>query len=629
MVHIVIAGGGPSGLYLGDKLSKKGINDILILDPRAGNYSRPGAVDVSIFTQAEKGLQAVLPPAKSDHIRNIEKSLYQYSLSQNIRIERKQFVRFSEGTKGTKGVIVAYKNKDNKLIEELIPCDYVFDCTGSKRVLVSEINKIHELRGTAKPFELTPVSKDVAIKNHLIAYIKLDQNTISLADHSKISQNNLLFNRTTVEYTRAIEKLRQFGWTEFAFPYCHNTPFKDGKTCVYIECPDNLPTSQQEVWLTTVLEIVTNQPIVNIEHLISKSNHPKPYFCSFAVNPQRLNTFTYQEPELPKVVVFGDGQIEPNYILGHGIKGAFKRIDIFAEEAMIYKEKIVYLNLANYDRHVNNAIKKHEQEIIRHYQQRKSYLEQTVFAAKDYYKLAISQAINQTEINYLSKRLNEILARTAYYLIRNVTSSKTKQETFNELLTRRNLIIMHIGKLTQFEQQEARDQLQQLVGTFTKLGKEYFQKGNFSFAIKVYEEALAIYSMYREMKQQDKFNLYEEIVLIYCKLNQLKNVFAKVSEALNQAEKPSELTKKRILFHLVKATYKNLGLYQSPIQQFQILTDFVKIYQPQQNFIDNHLALSLKVELEMIKQALFFHNFSNLTLASAAGQENYMNTGPK
>ncbi|WP_131783392.1 hypothetical protein [Legionella gresilensis] len=626
MVHIVIFGAGPSGLYLANKLRKKGILDILVLDPRAGNYGRPGAIDDAIFEQAERGLKSVLPPAKSDHIRNVEKSLYQYLLSQGIKIETKQFVRFSEKKKG---IIVSYKNKYNELIEEFIACDYVFDCTGTKRAVVSEVNKINESKGIDKSFELIPISKDVVIKNHLIAYIKLDQNTTSLADNTKLSQNDLLFYRTPLEYTRAIERLRQFGWTEFAFPYCHNTPFKDGKTCVYVECPDNLPTSQQDAWLTTVLEVVTNQSSVHFEHLTSKPGHPKPNFCIFGVNPQRLNSFTYQDLSLPKVVVFGDGQIEPNYILGHGIKGAFKRIDIFAEEAMIYKEKIVYLNLANYDYAVNNAIKKHEQEIIRHYQHRKNYFEQAVFAAKAYYKFAISQASNQQEMDNLSKRFNEILARTSYYLIRKVMGSKTRTDTYGELITRRNLIILNIGKLTQFEQQEARSQLQLLVDAFTKLGKELYQKGNFSFAVKVYEEALAIYSMHRKMKQERKFNLYEEIVLNYSKLNQLRDLFVKVQEALSQPEKPSESVKKSILFHFVKATYENLRFYYSPEQQLKILTDFVKIFKPQQDFIDNYLALNLKIELEMIKQTLLFYNFSNLVLTNPAGQENYVHIGPK
>ncbi|MFT4059555.1 MAG: NAD(P)-binding protein [Legionella sp.] len=35
----VIIGAGPSGLYTAIKLKKEGIHDIIIYDPRAGNYT--------------------------------------------------------------------------------------------------------------------------------------------------------------------------------------------------------------------------------------------------------------------------------------------------------------------------------------------------------------------------------------------------------------------------------------------------------------------------------------------------------------------------------------------------------------------------------------------------------------
>ncbi|MGQ3888733.1 hypothetical protein ACQUW5_06830 [Legionella sp. CNM-1927-20] len=609
MTHVVIFGAAPSGLYLASKLRRKGVQDIRVFDPRAGNYGRPGAIDSGLFNLAEQGLKATLPPAKSVHIRNIEKSLYQYSLSQNISIEKKQFVRFAETMNG---VVVAYKNKDDELIEEFIACDYVFDCTGTKRALVSEINRIKESKGIAKPFEVTPVSKDVVIKNHLIAYLKLDQNTASLADNTRYPQNTLLFKRTPLEYTRAIEKLRQFGWTEFAFPYCYNTPFKEGKSCIYVECPDNLPLSQKEAWLTTVLKIVTHQQAIQFEQLNSKNGHPKPNFCVFAVNPKRLNCFTYQEQDLPNLVVLGDGQIEPNYTLGHGIRGAFERINILVEGIIIYNRKITSLNFSNYNYNVNRAIKHHEQELIEHYQQRKRYFRQAVYEAKGYYQTAISQASNEEERQYLSERLNEILARTAYYAVIEAMNSNATEDSLGELLAMRDSVVEHIEKLTQFEQQEARSQLQLLVNVFTGVGNELFQEGNFYFAVRAYEEALAIYSMHKKMNQSEKFSLYGEIVLSYRKLNQLESVFAKVQEALSHPEKPTESIKKKILFHFVKATYENIGLYNLPDQQLKILTNFVDIYKPHQDFIDKHLAVSLMMELKKINEIMLSSKVSDL-----------------
>lgn len=54
MKHTVIVGAGPIGLYLAIRLRQIGVENVLVIDPRAENYTRPGTLDKEIFAKVEK-----------------------------------------------------------------------------------------------------------------------------------------------------------------------------------------------------------------------------------------------------------------------------------------------------------------------------------------------------------------------------------------------------------------------------------------------------------------------------------------------------------------------------------------------------------------------------------------------
>ncbi len=92
MTQLVIIGAGPIGLYWARLLAGAGVN-VLVLNPRAGRYTRPGGILIKPLNE---------------------------------------FVRFSDQS-AKRGIVV----EDEQGTLESITCDYVFDCTGSKRVLLN------------------------------------------------------------------------------------------------------------------------------------------------------------------------------------------------------------------------------------------------------------------------------------------------------------------------------------------------------------------------------------------------------------------------------------------------------------------------------------------------------------
>ncbi len=134
----VVIGAGPAGLYAAIKLRKAGICNVVIYDPRAGIYTRPGHLNLSAFRQAEAGINKEFwAGTKTGHIKDLERALYAEAKSLGIKIENKRFVQLHQHT-ATPGVVVV----DHEGKEEMVPADYVFDCTGSRREVINAVNRI-------------------------------------------------------------------------------------------------------------------------------------------------------------------------------------------------------------------------------------------------------------------------------------------------------------------------------------------------------------------------------------------------------------------------------------------------------------------------------------------------------
>lgn len=232
----IIVGGAAFGLYLAIQLHRAGVRDMVVIDPRADCYTRPGHLDDDVFERAEAGIQYRLEGWRSQaisHIKDIERALYHVARSLGIAIETKTFIGFADEERdGCKGLCVHENGVDS-----IIPSEYVFDCTGTKRALVDAVNALYDV---SLPFVTSAVVSNVRVKKHFLAYVCMNDHDATTLINYLVEQRLSMQTKKLLYFTRSMVKLRAFGWQEHSFPYYFATSFSNEKVGVYTEAPDTL-----------------------------------------------------------------------------------------------------------------------------------------------------------------------------------------------------------------------------------------------------------------------------------------------------------------------------------------------------------------------------------------------------
>lgn len=300
----VIVGGGPNGLYLAIKLYQAGVKDILVVDPRAGHYTRPGHIIGEAFEHAEDSLGVLFSdsdePISFGHIKDIERVLYSHAVSLGIDICAQKFVGLRKGSqKRLPCVILEEAGKTN-----LVPVEYLFDCSGTKRVV---INAVNDLMSPASPFRVTPMT-EVAVKKHALMYVRMpdaDFEDLRLAREHQFELNDA---DDPCRYVQSIEQLRAFGWQEVGYPQYSVWPSGKGKVGLYSEVSPTLRDEDVLAWMTLLFEREVPSKVARFEVL--PNPRAKPRITTFSVFPHELHRFSYQHPDLPMIIAHGDAHIE-------------------------------------------------------------------------------------------------------------------------------------------------------------------------------------------------------------------------------------------------------------------------------------------------------------------------------
>lgn len=564
MTMNVIIGAGPAGLYTAIKLKKAGINNLVVYDPRAGSYTRPGHLNWNVFTKAEKGLDIQFWDDSLGHIKDLERSLYNIAIKLGIRIERKRFKDLHPDVKNP-ALIVA----DDMGNEELIHSNYVFDCTGSTRQVINAINQL----SPDNPLK-TIAFAELHIKNHFLAYVKMDSEQLNNFNQSKATYEHAFpYNKSAPEYAKNLLKLRAMGWEQLVYPYAYCIDFGKNKACIYMETPANLKEENYDSWVSTVVNC--HQPGTVYEQLPPSKKHLyKPRFTPFTIAADELQQTSYKRDDLPTVIALGDAQISPFYELAHGILNGMERIDQLIEHMEIFDNDIYYFDSEEYQALIKPHLNKHHSQVINFTNKitpvHKESLEQAQL------KLMQARVLSSdlTEKEGIHAILKEIEARQSYDLA--VSLFERSHDNNNQLTPNNHAINEVILSLEQLhnhllkaiealpisfikEREKAQLMINSLALSWKVIGNEAFKVQLLIDSLNCYKKALAIYNLpiFQGKHFLEELPIYSNLVIVYSNSQQYSeaiaaaNIGLEIYEACPEEVRPTYLFEK-IIFNLIK-----------------------------------------------------------------------------
>ncbi len=359
----VIIGAGTIGLYTALQLKALGLENIIIYDPRAGIYTRPGNLSKSILTSINTLLSLnLLVPSTSLHIKTLERILYAEAIRRGISIEKKTFIRLQKDPQNP-GVIVANTNKE----EEFIATNYVFDCSGTQRAVIHQANMLI----SPPPFSLTTLTEPL-FPAHFLAYVSIPQDT-QLQLRKAFSEP--LEALSPLTYLRSLRKLIDLGWLKPVFPQGLIAFFGKNKACLYLNAPSDLQKKDYDNWVQTLLECYL--PSSSYKHLPpSRKYDSKPRFVLFSLSAQMLNQSFYKGEHLPTILALGDAQIDANYHIGHGISNGIKRINFLPYVLTIHDGEIASFNSTLYENLTTTNLQQHSNQLLQYEKKQELLFEQ-------------------------------------------------------------------------------------------------------------------------------------------------------------------------------------------------------------------------------------------------------------
>lgn len=631
MSNVVIIGAGPIGLYLAIQLKKAGVKNVVIYDPRAAEYSRPGHLNGSILNELSSKLnlsessyiwnkKQIDLSETNHHIKDIERLLYVEAKKMSIKIEKKKFSRFNE-IHSPKGIFVMNANQE----EEFIACDYAFDCTGSKRELIHKVNEINK----EKPFTIQPIFKSQPVKNYFLAYVNMKESDLEKINKAASTPLEVQL-MPSLQFTQAIEQLRQLGWKEYTFPLCYGVPFNKDKVCLYMECPEQLDPQLYEKWVSSVINGNTLSKDIKFQQLPpSKLGIKKPHFHSFIVDPQELTQAEYSSKLLPSVIAMGDTQIDPHFYLAHGVRDGLKRVHQLIEHIEVYNGQIAYYDSSEYLSSIKTMLNEHKNHIIHYYKERIDYFKTMVYIAETHYEEALLKSSNELEQLQLQSTLKEIKALISFYdaikelnqLNKAIRSEKQNLSGINDLdsklsrLTSTVLLSLREMPKAHCQKERLQDELFLLASSWKELGNHYFSMNRADLAIKAYTQVMITLKTANLTNEYQNLELITLSNMLICN-KKLKRYEEAISLGKNALEDyPNTLSletgKRKIVFHMVKM-YAELINKEIENHNSKAATEMsqtiLKIYSVNKSiFADNE---GKKVWAQLSDDIEFFRKFS-------------------
>lgn len=563
---IVIIGGGPIGLYFLNKMIKVGIKteDVVLFDPHAGEYIRPGQFGEYIFRRVESGLETSLWPAipkrESGHIKELERLLWLLATDAGARIEKKEFIRLHQDA-STPGVIIAEKGG----AEEFIAADMVFDCSGYQKVVIRDLNQ----RCPESPLKSTTFM-DVPVPNHFIAQVRINEDQFKLLNEKIRSYKSSPQKMDPIAFSRAMVQLRELSWTHLSLPRVVTARCgKDGgnKAVLYLQAPNALEKVNYDKWVQAVLNCYGGFHYDRLS--LTRKHHPKKdelRFTSFSMNAEILQEVVYKGEDLPVVMGLGDTQVSFNYMLGHGVQDGVIGVDLLFNHTKIKDGKIIHVDWNNFRIALHQHLESHKQAMINEAQREIYFFEEALEIAKVHFAQAILVSTEEHEREMFQSIILEIDARQSHArAIKAFSESADSAGEFKIVPLMSDLLVSKLNFIQQQllialsglpdnlekERQGCSNMLVDLADRWQLMGNFLLKEGKLSESENAYQKALAIFNLpcFRE-----KYSLKE--VIIYSQLTKNCIERKKYSQALEYAVEALKLHNE------ISPAERNLELYE-------------------------------------------------------------------
>ncbi|CDZ79155.1 Tryptophan halogenase [Legionella massiliensis] len=531
MKNIVIAGGGPIGLYTAIRISKLiekyGLKaTVTVVEPKLNLYSRPGIVAKNVLDVIERNVELdhnLLPDGddsgSSIFIMDLEKALYKEAQNHGIK-----FVR---------GKVAAIEGKALVLEDgRKIPCEIVIDSTGPRRTLINQVNQ--QSTSEKKPFTIRQVA-DNPIKNHFVAYVHMD------GENAKLIAGKMV--KDPLKHALALEKLRtEFGWPHFKEPelsirkYTPKGENKDDdmqRFYFYFEIPPELAESEpseQLAWLKALLYLKTEND--DIEFTVEDGAMK---FLPFGVNPHEVTEPVYTSSGLPVVIPCGDAQIEPDYRPGIGIRSGAFRADTLVDSFMRDLDGGLVLNQEAYEHSLQGPLGLHRTTLKDEYKNNRERLDSALLEKGKIYSEALALAETPEQGEIILKGLRQIVSEIERLGVQAYRDSCQKGTPSQKVPQFKIDNYGHLAEVTSLEQSktllatalellpetevELRTQIKNNIDDLAMSYKAFaalkFSSKEYGFAHKFYNEALSLLTSNMPGEHKDEIaKIYSNLALI-------------------------------------------------------------------------------------------------------------------
>lgn len=335
--NIVIIGAGPIGLALAILLARRGVRNIAVVDPRAGEYSRSNDFLKEVFEFFSIILKIPIESTKERYIKDLENELLAYACTLEITFYKGYFMDINAESITISRNLLSEQNQT-----QTIAYDILFDCSGSRRCVVEAINKKFSPTSRENLFKICPIPSVATRLSFLFTQREMSgQDVIAFSQH---------------QHTYDIKTLTALGWQNPCIPKSYANPLTEGtlltlKTKSHVPCnlyaqaPPDLPEAKMKEWLKAILYMKTGMAS-DFSDEISLSK--------FEVTP----CYTYpgycvdEKDAVPMTFVLGDALTQPPFFWGSGtifhLAFAYslaKSLDINSDGSISLKEKEVYEKL--------------------------------------------------------------------------------------------------------------------------------------------------------------------------------------------------------------------------------------------------------------------------------------------